>query len=1703
MALASEDNSSYLNMERLKKTQKLIHLYRSYECLWNPQSPGYHSSTVKDDAWRRITLHMKSGLTPDQVKLQILGLRNYYSQECSALQRSQQEGYSYVPRHSYFQDLQFLGNLDVEGTNEPKASFSMGQVNDLLEDAFILDDSSTIRANNSPNFSEATFFSPLASLSPCASLTKDGYTFYKMILEPEPPNEVELREFKKRSTSGNDRWYPTSYCVKCNQEEEGRGQSSGISTESKSSSDGNHCGCSNECSCSNQSQDKPRNLTNRNGVQYRTQDQIPLPNSHKRSPRTHQNGVFVDLGNWYDGASTNNGERNDKWPGPRLCSQNRQGWQPRYRKVVPNDDRKSKCGSWKRNNDAICQRLQDQLARQENQSGRYSEGASEEFSAQSDRRRSGDDQLNAVLSEKKAQKNRNTQNPPIDPAQYNNNQPISNQAYYNTTQPVENQCYCDSNQSNVDPQRCSTYGCQCMYCNRTVVPSQGNYYVTQQIDQNNPGYSRAAPPDNQVGQAQPYGEANYFNEYGQPAYPNQQHVYCINTENAEMWVRGQSASGAPSPAQVPVTPLPRSWPQEMESGLPQPGSQAPEQPIQHPTAKKRPVPPPRDIEYVECPAYKGVQKSRRGNYQSQRRTNDSEDSVDGNDQPRRSYDEGSRTRKRQRNQDSDRQVPGENPCKCPASSRNPNEELPTQRRPRNDDGVVSNPNSNYENSPSPRRGSSNKSKVFQLQTDDSQYIECPAYNRENPKECPNLKCRLDDPSQPNREERSVRRKRPPSGDRDYDEEETPSSRRRPQGQDRSSPENGDYEEQKQSVREKYAGQRQDDSSRSKRKSDDEAYRSKRRKEENCTDKTCLFRNSSKQYNDRSGRETGNPRSGNGNGKYQSSKTKYKECNDSTCPYLKSGVVKASPQEKSRKQRDQSYPKEYDEEESEVRRKYRSESPAKRPPRDFNKFEDFEKNQKDVRSYRRTRNEAPSDIDDSDDNVYKSGRYQNDNRNYYKDQDNDIDDSDDNVYKSRRYRNDNRDYNKEQEDRGPTERVKKYSIREERNFIRKDNERYQRGYRNGNDYINKTVDECMCEDDLDSDEQDNAYGAYPVRENKNRGEKVSNDYKRTETSRKIKSYDDSESEKNNYRNRYEDQQPSYSRGTNKATSYSRGMDVYDSEYDCLCSDNEDPQSSRQNRSNQAARNDQRTSSNTKNEMKEKTRGNISNAGADLNGNDYHKYENRNNNRAPESSTPIRSRQDNQNSEDPGKNDRDKTNEVDGCLCEPEGGEYYSKYQNGNTNRTPGIPSPNRSRKDKQDPNDIGKDDRGIRNDIDVCECDPNEAEYSKYVKSSANQQANDNDVSCEDCTCDPNEPTISVGKERNQAGSICMALNALAESQDHKKESSGRSKKPLKMERKEAKTKPVFTSDNQTPTAKKSSLPKTGVFPRVQSRSASPAHLPAALKTQPGEPIKRKTSTRTGGPSSAAKRTMDTNAAANSKLPFDLNSAAYFICKLQDEGNNHQYLLVVPKKPIGPPDGQRMGPGQESVKQLHCQRQCSGFQSMSWVDSSAISQSQPSQQSQTRGGGLSVLGSFRVPPVLASTALGIIKEHLNRSTKDTNPGYREALSPPHKKWRSLLSRATSSRPRRPVLRPSHKANALILDENRTLLLTNNPFQDLSFGDNRRDIIVLHPPVPGFRPSKNSFSKDEVEMQHISVPSQDTDVHRKPPRPPIKPRKKHPR
>ncbi|KAH8401304.1 hypothetical protein KR009_004453, partial [Drosophila setifemur] len=107
-----------------KKILELIQLYRSCECLWNPQSPEYDSASVKEDAWRQITCRLDRGLTPDQVKLQVLALRNYYDKECAAIEQSQIQGHIYVPRRSYFQALHFL--------SDPSAPMETNEVSPLI-----------------------------------------------------------------------------------------------------------------------------------------------------------------------------------------------------------------------------------------------------------------------------------------------------------------------------------------------------------------------------------------------------------------------------------------------------------------------------------------------------------------------------------------------------------------------------------------------------------------------------------------------------------------------------------------------------------------------------------------------------------------------------------------------------------------------------------------------------------------------------------------------------------------------------------------------------------------------------------------------------------------------------------------------------------------------------------------------------------------------------------------------------------------------------------------------------------------------------------------------------------------------------------------------------------------------------------------------------------------------------------------------------------------------------------------------------------------------------------------------------------------------------------------------------------------------------------------------------------------------------------
>ncbi|XP_032572224.1 putative uncharacterized protein DDB_G0282133 isoform X1 [Drosophila sechellia] len=1611
--MAQKDITSYLNLERLKKTQKLIRLYRSNECLWNPKSPGFHSGSAKDDAWRRITRRMNCGLTPDQVKLQVLGLRHYYSKELAAIRNSQLEGYSYNPRYSYFEDLHFLGNLEEE------------------------DNCAMKEGHFPPNFSDGTFISPLAFLSPCCSETKCGYTFYKMILEPEPPNEEYLEGHKERSTSGNDRWYPTAYCVRCKPEEdedpceacELRGQSSRPQSGSKSSLEGRESSSTNpRISNQYQEQDQSKKFQKRDSNQYLTGKPCSCPskgNPEKRSSQTQQNGVYMGADNWDGDESIGNGLRSDGWPGPRLCSQKRGEWKPRYRKVIGEEYRKSCCDSWKRNNNAVCQRLLDQLAKQQNQPGSYSDDGdsvrNRNCGCTKNRRQSGEDQLNVMLLQKKYRDrnfSNNANNPTTD--QYSNTQPMSDQTYYNTSHPVPNCCYCTYNQVNQEVQRCNIHGCQCIYCNQIVPPAHGNYYQPQHVDQNARNYSRSASPD------APYDETVYLNDYGRSMYPEQQHVYCINAENVptDVWAQTQSPDASNNPSQMPMAPLSKSWNQETAT-----------RPLQPAKKGSGTAPPPQDPVKTYPSRASALEKHEQSgqNLISTERTKSmpeefqsrivqkSNDQGERSNVGRKSYgsENGNYNQRRIQNEERSRRDDPDRPdqkkyvCEddnCPVNKRRQNEERPSERRSRNDDKVGSNRNSNYEDAPPPRRSKgyadeAKNQKVFQLQTDDSQLMACPAYDRRNPKECPHLKC----PSPRHRQERTARNSR----NRYSEENNEPTSKSR-----RSSPLRNTYdEEEQQGPRERSSSHGREDNFRTKRKSNEETKRSKRRSDETCNDETCQFAAfSSRQNKNRSERRTRNSgereysRYGNGTNLRSKGRDNEDPCNDDTCPYADSLEINMA---RTRKHIDRSYSKENDEEEK-IARRYRSESSSRRQEND-----DYEDSAKSYRresdKYRKPRREEPAENGDPDN------------------------DSDYKEYGQRRYIN--RYSDNQPEYRTSIEKRNKNSTREDRNSAPRYAERPREDYRG--EY--HTLDDCYC-DDFESDEYgaNNPYDAYPRRENANRNRNAPMEYNREESSRRPKrpsKYDNSESEdvpyiksngKNTNRNHNTDNITQ-----KRNPSYSRETDPYNSEDGCFCSDEEIPHAT-QNRSSRSSRNDRRSSGPAKN----------------------------------------------------GKQDRSRRSEtIESQRNEPR-----------DSDRAPESLPSNRDIKKIKNPN----------NAYDI-------GEYSKNDNRDFNHKGIVSPVPDDDCICDvesdPKDPKSTGPEKRNQAGSICINLSTSVEDKGHKTESFGKAKKtaePTVMapkslvasnrlrEQKEGKTKLVSTSENQSSSAKKNLRAKTGISPRVQSRSTSPVRQAGAPKIQPGEPIKRRATNRSPV-QNAAKRTMETHAAANSKLPFDLNSAAYFICKLQDEGNNHQYLLVVPKKPIETPDGHRKAPGQESVKQLHCPRQCSGFQSLSWDDSVTATRSQPPLQSQASGG-LSILGSFRIPPVLASTALGIIKDHLHRNTVLQNPDAREreAVYPPKRMRRILMTRPIS-RPRRPVLRPSHKANAPILQENRTLLLTNNPFQNLSFSDHNRDVIVLHPPDPGFRPSKNSFSKGEVEVQHITVPNEDTVVKPMPPTPPTKPKR----
>ncbi|XP_070134230.1 trichohyalin isoform X2 [Drosophila bipectinata] len=555
--MAPKDYSTYLKLERLKEennTQKLIRLYRDNDCLWNPQSSGYHSASVKDDAWRRVTRLMNSGLTPDQVKLQVLALRNYYDKECTAIRKSQLEGYSYLPRRAYFEDLHFLKGPD--GLTDPKGDEGS------LVNALVLKDER--------NDSEETICEGAVSLCPGSSETKDNYTYYKLILEPEQASlSIKSRDGVEgiigRSASGNDRWYPTSYCVKCGQE---TGENPCIGCCGR----GKRFCAPREPSLTSLSQDdsyysmrKPqrRNQFDDDQCSY---SRCSQPRQNFRSnyqqpqsqgPRYQESScdsvcsesTYVDMDNG-----------SDDWPSPHLCGQRRPKVTPRYRYVVSDHGLKECCSSsWERNNEAICRRLQAQLAKQSNQNkcSSPSQNSGRGSCNRNFRYQSGEDELNVMLlKDCRCRQSQaincqcavhselyNNNSPQQDPGRFQENQPNPQPQ----TPPSENppmqvtERYNDDQMEvpdryNIEQKNYSSFPCDCQCNSFRQQPHQPpSYYQQNQYEEGPTSYPLPAMPDT-TAQIDQYGEMGvpcpFLTNFDPSTAEPQAHVYCYSTE---MW----------------------------------------------------------------------------------------------------------------------------------------------------------------------------------------------------------------------------------------------------------------------------------------------------------------------------------------------------------------------------------------------------------------------------------------------------------------------------------------------------------------------------------------------------------------------------------------------------------------------------------------------------------------------------------------------------------------------------------------------------------------------------------------------------------------------------------------------------------------------------------------------------------------------------------------------------------------------------------------------------------------------------------------------------------------------------------------------------------------------------------------------------------------------------------------------------------------
>ncbi|KAH8389993.1 hypothetical protein KR200_004958 [Drosophila serrata] len=1716
-------------------TQKLIGLYRSCECLWNPHSPGYLNGTAQEDAWRKITRGMNSGLTPDQVKLQVLALRSYYDAECAAIRQSKQEGYSYEPRHSYFNDLLFLGKVLSEETEESKASFCLSQLNGILEDSLIRKDFALSKYPQ--NFSEATFSQGTASLCKRSSDSKPDYTFYKLILEPEKPStppEMEKGEDieKSRTASGNDnnRWYPTAYCVPCKRKKPGCMPRCPC-TDSDSESSLEHC-CARRaisvyghkcCSCSSMCEHSQSSLCCCR----------PIVNNRGRCRYAE--------------------------PGPKLCCQPRPFYVPKCHPTNTGRDKSCCVTNWRRNNKAVCRRLRAQLDAQEARNSPGCCNSTDRLRVQmaqhnscccdshdcltvqvvtppsrccesqeliqsqcagqetrntsyccSERRQSGEDQMHAC-SQNGIPQITNYQSGCGSPCTNNNQQDLDYGRY--NQQGLDTGNYCDNQQMpesntymsnqqvqqryNNDPQGQQMYSNSMYY----QMPSgKQNYYQSQQ--QCTQSTINSQQPTNLCSKQQ-YGNSNYVPlhplfDYGRTSIPDQSNMFNCGAENP----CGQLQTPAPVPVQRPLTCLP-----------PQQDVQV----CQAPCAASRT--PELDNRYsVDTSRYTEQAPIIGGNVQqedddprcccvSKRDRQWQSDDLPRNNPTRRSnqiqgrYTDDELDTQRRRLNDCDQDIDQRqrvsrkvdrmdyvtrarsyDQMDHTSRSRGCYDESPNRRGCRNNG-----PERNYEEFPGGRKQSMAERDVCNT---DCNYDKCPTLRRRRPDDC-------DDCS-----EAPTRRNPDIDCPRRLDQTTCP---RKPSPEGRKKPKRNDYVDCKNpdcqplKLPTKNCNGAQEPKACTLPTDDSQCVP--------CSCTPCppyppcrrvprdYCMPADRCWYDREDRIAGKTRPPPRKCDYEDDRkpTTRNRCRpppeEIECECESDNERIPCPHRRNSRNRDNRPTRPCDDKDDTccLRPKNRQDQgkgkievcPAcctdntcpyssRRPPcrdpcaspkrksrkcYDERELKNICRNQSASRKYPRPRD------DNTDCDRPKKGcsSLQRPKKKTGPMDANDCEcSSDDNNYDQGRCRICNRCC-----DDGPKENSKCRPRRTDRNESYKNNARSQRGYADiDDDYdcceeccakrckknLNDFLDGCACSSDSD--------------EYNRKIDRSGCCGRRCESPRNAQKY----------------KELGCKRPTNKTNSpcrQSKKTDVYESECDC--------------QSNIPKRYDNKQSP-RKQEYKSK--------GTDVYDSDYDCFcsydekKHRCDRKPPPCCPGPRCRND------------QREQKIESTRCSRPEKRTCRKTLDTSQN--------------KCTQNDATKDVLSEENQFEFCDCECKCPEDNATLKAKCDRVE-------EICACHcgpPFEPQLTQSSKRNPAGNGSpfddkVGIEALKlDTANNQWQGAYKLNIDLPFSG-ETKLVQVPECNVSLPCKKKKPRPgsagpsKNVRSLKLKSAAASPTRNSGPPKIQPGETAKKRTTSSSNGRRIAqggARRTTDTSAAVNSKLLNDLNSASYFICKLQDDDNSQQYLIVVPKEPIARWDTRRDDPGQGSGKQLHCQRQFSGFQNVSWVNpaSDSVLPSPPFHPIRE----ISAISSFAIPPGMTETTMGIVKDYLQQTIIAGSSGLRrstQSIVSPQTMLTTALVGPTSRC--HSVDRPSDKGNAEIHTENPTVLPTNrNSIQNLSLAKDKEEVIVLLPPISGFRSSINSFRTDAVDVQRITVRNSGTDVNPTPhptkpppPKPPTKPKR----